>query len=57
MPSKREVKNTEIKLEIQSYEYESEMYLREKEKCEFFLKNVKAKCESKMREYFKIKYK
>ena len=37
-----------MKLETQSHKCEGEMYLREKEKCQMFLKNVEIKCESKM---------
>ena len=43
-----------MKLEMLSKECESEMYVKEKEKCEMFLKNVRAKCNSKMRKYVKI---
>ena len=32
-----------------------EMYVKEKEKCEMLLKYVKAKCESDMRKYVKVK--
>ena len=46
-----------MKLETQSHKCEGEMYLREKEKCQMFLKNVEIKCESKMWEYVKVKYK
>ena len=66
MWSEREVKNAKwtdrsmqvrMKSETQSYGCEIEMYVKEKDKCEMFLKNVKAKCESEMQEYVKIKYK
>ena len=43
-----------MKLEMLSKECESEIYVKEKEKCEMFLKNVRAKCNSKMRKYVKI---
>ena len=46
-----------MKSETQSYDCEIEMYVKENEKCEMFLKNVKAKCESEMQEYVKMKYK
>ena len=36
---------TKAKLEMQSNECESKMYVKEKEKCEMFLKNAKEKCE------------
>ena len=38
-----------------SKEYKIEMYVKQKEKCKNFLKYVKAKCESKMRKYVKVK--
>ena len=38
-----------------SKEYESEMYLKEGEKFEIFLKYVKPKCKIKMRKYVKVK--
>ena len=43
------------KLKRLSKECESEMYVKEKEKCETFLKYVKTKCESEMRKYMKLK--
>ena len=43
------------KLKILSKECESEMYVKEKEKCEMFLKHMKTKCESEMRKYVKLK--
>ena len=36
------------KLKMLSKEYESETYVKEKEKCEMFLKHVKTKCESEV---------
>ena len=44
-------------LKMLSKEYESEMYVKEKEKYEMFLMYVKAKCESEMRKYVKVKKK
>ena len=43
------------KLKMLSKECESEMYVKEKEKYEMFLKHVKTKCESEMRKYVKLK--
>ena len=36
-------------------ECESEMYVKEKEQCEMFLKHVKTKCKGEMRKYMKLK--
>ena len=44
-----------VKLKMLSKECESEMYVKEKEKYEMFLKHVKTKCESEMRKYVKLK--
>ena len=35
--------------------YKSETYVKEKEKCEMFLKHVKTKCESEIQKYVKLK--
>ena len=43
------------KLKMLSKECESETFVKEKEKCEMFLKHVKTKCESEMRKYVKLK--
>ena len=43
------------KLKMLSKECEIETYVKEKEKCEMFLKYVKTKCESEMRKYVKLK--
>ena len=43
------------KLKMLGEECESEMYVKEKEKSEMFLKHVKTKCESKMQKYVKLK--
>ena len=43
------------KLKMFSKECESETYVKEKEKCEIFLKHGKTKCESEMRKYGKLK--
>ena len=43
------------KLKLLSKERESETYMKEKEKCNMFLKHVKTKCESEMRKYVKLK--
>ena len=40
---------------IISKKCESEIYVKEKEKCEMFLKYVKAKCECEIRKYVKVK--
>ena len=40
-----------VKLKMLSKECESEMYVKEKEKCEMFLNDVKTKCESQMPKY------
>ena len=45
------------KTKIQSNECEKEMYVKDKERCEMFLKHVRAKFKSKMREYVETKYK
>ena len=42
-------------LKMLSKEYKIEMHVKQKEKCKNFLKYVKAKCESKMRKYVKVK--
>ena len=44
-----------VKLKMLSKECESEMYVKEKEKYERFLKHVKTKCESEMRNYVELK--
>ena len=41
-------------MEMLSKKCESEIYMEEKEECEMFLNNVKAKFNSKMRKYVKI---
>ena len=33
------------------------MYMKEKEKCQMFLRHVKAKCKSEIRKYIKLKVK
>ena len=38
-----------------SRECESEMFVKEKENREMFLKHVKTKCKSEMRKYIKLK--
>ena len=38
-----------------SKECEGEIYMQDKEKCEMFLKYVKAKCECQMQSYVKVK--
>ena len=38
-----------------SKECETEMYVKEKEKYEMFLKYAKTKCQSEMRKYVKLK--
>ena len=48
MRSESNIKNTKKKKK-------REMYVKEKEKCEMLLKYVKAKCESDMRKYVKVK--
>ena len=45
------------KLKMLSKECESETYVKEKEKCEMFLKYVKTKCESEIQKYVKLKNK
>ena len=40
-------------LKMLSKEYKREMYVKEKEKYEMFLKYVKVKCEKEMRKYVK----
>ena len=45
---------TKAKLKMLSKECECEMYVKEKEKCEIFLKYVKIKCEGEMRKYMKL---
>ena len=63
MRNKREVKKLSKKvkickakmtMEMLSKKCESEIYMEEKEECEMFLNNVKAKFNSKMRKYVKI---
>ena len=44
-------------LKMLSKECKREMYVKEKEKCEMFLKYVKVKCEKEMRKYVKWKCK
>ena len=46
-----------VKLKILSKKRESETYVKEKEKCEMFLKHVKTKCGSDMQKYVKMKWK
>ena len=43
------------KLKMLSRECESEMFVKEKENREMFLKHVKTKCKSEMRKYIKLK--
>ena len=42
-------------LKMLSKECESKMYVKEKEKCEMFLKYAKATCENEMRKYVNVK--
>ena len=49
------VSEAKAKLKMLSKECESEMYVKEKEKYEMFLKHVKTKCESEMRKYVKLR--
>ena len=44
-----------VTLKMLSKDCESEMYVKEKEKCEMFLKYVNAKSENEMRKYVKVK--
>ena len=46
-----------MKLEMLSKECKIEMFLKEKEKFEMFLRHVKVKCKSKTRKYIKLKVK
>ena len=43
-----------VTLKMLSKKCESEMYVKEKEKCEMLLKYVKAQCEIEMRKYVKV---
>ena len=52
---KEKLKMLEEKFEMQSNECVSEMYAKEKEKCEMFFKNVKERCQKEMRKYMKLK--
>ena len=49
------VSEAKAKLKMLSKECKIEMYVKEKETCEMFLKHVKTKCESEMRKYMKLK--
>ena len=51
------VLEAKAKLKMLSKECESETYVKEKEKCEMFLKHVKTKRESEMRKYVKLNLK
>ena len=44
-----------VKLKMISKECENETYVKEKEKCEMFLKHVKTKCENEIEIYVKLK--
>ena len=49
------VLEVKAKLKMLSKKWESETYVKEKQKCEMFLKHVKTKCKNKMQKYVKLK--
>ena len=49
------VLEVKAKLKILSKKCESETYVKEKGKCEMFLKHAKTKCKKKMQKYVKLK--